>query len=195
MTEGARAYRRARARDLEALERTLTTSERTRSPRALRAPGLTPPSVTRAAHDTHQPPGAAWRGEELRWAVYNEITARRFQRSDQEWAPALRSPARRLQQLRSWPKDAPLPRWRLIEAWTIAAHGPHMAVAGRFRLAFWSEHAEHYGPRLERALARYVRCAEARPPGWPPGAIAALATFLASTMPRQARDGLRRRPL
>jgi len=128
---------------------------------------------------------AAPTGEELRWAVYNEILAQRFQRSDQQWAPALRSPARRLQQLRSWPKDAPLPRWRLIEAWTIAAHGPYMAVAGGFRLAFWSEHAEHHGPRLERALARYERCAEARPPGWPLGAIAAFATFLATTMPPQ----------
>jgi len=59
VTEGARGYRRARARDLEAPKRTLTTSERTRSPRALRAPGLTSPVGHRAAHDTHQPPGAA----------------------------------------------------------------------------------------------------------------------------------------
>ncbi len=124
-------------------------------------------------------------GEELRWAVYNEILAQRFQRSDQEWAPALRSPARRLEQLRSWSKDAPLPRWRLIEAWTVAAHGLHMSVAGGFRLAFWSEDAEHHGPRLERALARYERFSAARPPGWPTGATAGFATFLTAATTRQ----------
>ena len=79
----------------------------------------------------------------------------------------------------------PLPRWRLIEAWTVAAHGPYMAVAGGFRLAFWSEEAEHHGPRLERALARYARYVDARPVGFPAGAIAAFARFLADHTPRQ----------
>jgi len=60
-----------------------------------------------------------------------------------------------------------------------------MAVAGGFRLAFWSEQAEHHGPRLERALARYERYADARPPKWPAGAIAGFATFLATATPRQ----------
>jgi hypothetical protein len=42
-------------------------------------------------------------GEELRWAVYNEIKAKRFERTDEEWAPFLRSPAQRLEQLLVWP--------------------------------------------------------------------------------------------
>ena len=73
----------------------------------------------------------------------------------------------------------------MIEAWTVAAHGPYMAVAGGFRLAFWSEEAEHHGPRLERALARYARYADARPVGFPAGAVAAFARFLADHTPRQ----------
>ena len=66
-----------------------------------------------------------------------------------------------------WDDEVACPRWRMIEAWTIAAHGPHMAAAGGFRLAFWREEADRHGPRLERALARYGRYAEARPPGFP----------------------------
>jgi hypothetical protein len=124
-------------------------------------------------------------GEELRWAVYNEVKGSRFERTDQEWAPCLRSPARRLEQLLVWPESAPLPRWRLIEAWTVAAHGPYMAVAGGFRLAFWSEDARHHGPRLDRALARYARYADARPTGFPAAAVAAFARFLAEHTPRQ----------
>jgi hypothetical protein len=94
------------------------------------------------------------RGKELRWAVYNEVKGQRFERTDEEWAPFLRSPTRRLEQLLVWPESSPLARWRLIEAWTIAAHGPYMAVAGGFRLAFWSEEAAHLGPRLDGALVR-----------------------------------------
>jgi hypothetical protein len=124
-------------------------------------------------------------GEELRWAVYNEVKAKRFERTDQEWAPCLRSPTRRLEQLLVWPERTPLPRWRLIEAWTVAAHGSYMAVAGGFRLAFWSEHAAHHGPRLDRALARYARYADARPAGFPAAAVAAFARFLAEHTPRQ----------
>jgi len=127
----------------------------------------------------------ARRGEELRWAVYDEIKAGRFQRTDQEWAPFLRSPSRRLERLLTWPDAAPVSRWRLIEAWTVATHGPYMAVAGGFRLAFWPEHAQHHGPRLQRALARYARYADARPAGFPTGAIAAFAYFLARHTPRQ----------
>jgi hypothetical protein len=123
----------------------------------------------------------ARRGEELRWAVYDEIKAGRFQRTDQEWAPFLRSPSRRLEQLLTWPDAAPVSRWRLIEAWTVATHGPYMAVAGGFRLAFWSEQAQHHGPRLQRALARYARYADARPAGFPTGAIAAFAYFSPDT--------------
>ncbi|MGZ6669252.1 MAG: hypothetical protein ACXVH3_31685 [Solirubrobacteraceae bacterium] len=123
--------------------------------------------------------------EDLRWVVYNEVKGRRFERTDEEWAPFLRSPAHRLEELLSWSDSAPLPRWRLIEAWTVAAHGPYMAVAGGFRLAFWSEEAEHHGPRLERALARYARYVDARPVGFPAGAIAAFARFLADHTPRQ----------
>ena len=124
-------------------------------------------------------------GEELRWAVYNEVKGRRFQRTDEEWAPFLRSPARRLEQLLAWPERASCPRWRLIEAWTIATHGPYMAVAGGFRLAFWSENAAHHGPRLHRALARYARYTDARPAGFPAAPVAAFARFLARHTPRQ----------
>jgi hypothetical protein len=123
--------------------------------------------------------------EDLRWVVYNEVKARRFERTDAEWTPFLRSSEQRLEQVLASPESARLPRWRLIEAWTIAAHGPYMAVAGGFRLAFWSEQAEHHGPRLDRALARYARYADARPRGFPAGAIAAFARFLADHTPRQ----------
>ena len=128
---------------------------------------------------------AARTGEETRWAVYNEIVAARFTRSDQEWEPFLSAPARRVEELLDWPESVACPRWRLIEAWTIAAHGPHMALAGGFRLAFWSEQAEHHGPRLERALARYQRFSDARPPGWPASPVAALARFLSGHVRRQ----------
>ena len=124
-------------------------------------------------------------GEELRWTVYHEVKSRRFDRTDEEWEPFLHPPAQRLDQLLAWPENRPLERWRLIEAWTIATHGPHMAVAGGFRLAFWSEHSAHHGPRLDRALARYARYADARPAGFPAGAVAAFARFLAEHTPRQ----------
>ena len=117
-------------------------------------------------------------GEETRWAAYNQILAARFARSDQECEPFLAAPARRVEELLSWPNGMPCPRWRLIECWTIAAHGPHMAVAGGFRLAFWSEERDHHGRRLERALARYGRFAEVRPAGWPASPVAAMARFL-----------------
>lgn len=74
---------------------------------------------------------------------------------------------------------------RLIECWTVTAHGPYMAVAGGFRLAFWSEQAEHHGPRLDRALARYTRDADTRPAVFPAAAIAAFAYFLVRPTPRQ----------
>ena len=45
-----------------------------------------------------------------------------------------------------------------------------------------AEEAEHHGPQLERALARYV---DTRPVGFPAGAIAAFARFLADHTPRQ----------
>lgn len=60
-----------------------------------------------------------------------------------------------------------------------------MALAGGLRLAFWSETAEHHGPRLDRALARYQQFGGARPPGWPAGAIAGFAAFLATETARQ----------
>jgi hypothetical protein len=58
-------------------------------------------------------------------------------------------------------------------------------AAGGFRLAFWSEDARHHGPRLDRALARYARYADARPAGFPAGPVAAFARFLACHTPRQ----------
>jgi hypothetical protein len=128
---------------------------------------------------------AARRGEKIRWAVYNEILAARLARNDQEWEPFLSGSARRVEELLDWPEGIVCPRWRLIECWTVAAHGPHIAAAGGFRLAFWSEQAEHHGPRLERALARYQRFAEARPPEWPASPTAALARFLTTCVRRQ----------
>ena len=97
----------------------------------------------------------------------------------------LQTPARRLEQLLEWPLERSCPQWRLIEAWTHAAHGPYMALAGGFRLAFWAEERNHHGPRLERALARYERFPQARPPGWPTGGIAAFTRFLALHTRRQ----------
>ena len=52
---------------------------------------------------------------------------------------------RRVDELLDWPETGRCPRWRLIEAWTVAAHGPVMAAAGGFRLAFWSEDRAHHG--------------------------------------------------
>jgi hypothetical protein len=129
--------------------------------------------------------GQAPVGEDLRWAVYNKVMAARFAHSDEEWAPVLDLPCRRVAELLEWPNKRPCPRWRLIEAWTHAAHGPYMAVSGGFRLAFWSEDRGHHGPRLERALARYARYATVRPSGWPESPVAAFAAFLAAHTPKQ----------
>jgi hypothetical protein len=118
-------------------------------------------------------------GEELRWTVYREVIATRFGQTPPGWPAQLATAQRRVQQLSEWSEPNPPPRWRLIEAWTIAAHGPEMAAAGGFRLAFWRESNEHHGPRLDRALARYERYHEARPPGFPAAPIAGLAHFLA----------------
>jgi hypothetical protein len=60
-----------------------------------------------------------------------------------------------------------------------------MALAGGFRLAFWSERTEHHGPRLQRALARYERFSDARPPEWPASPVAGLARFLCGHVRRQ----------
>jgi hypothetical protein len=83
------------------------------------------------------------------------------------------------------------PRWRLIEAWSLAVHGPYMTAAGAQRLALWREAAPKHGPRLDRALARYERSAPARPPGFPATAIAAFAYFLTHHTP-PATDGAMR---
>jgi hypothetical protein len=128
---------------------------------------------------------AARTGEETRWEVYNEIMAARWARSDQEWEPFLAGPARRVEELLNWSESVVCPRWRLIECWTIAAYGPQIAAAGGFRLALWSEQAEHHGPRLERALARYQRFSDAGPPGWPASPAAALAHFFSGHVRRQ----------
>jgi hypothetical protein len=123
--------------------------------------------------------------DELRWAVYREVLAQRSACDEEDWEVLLRAPRRRIAQLAGWPHERPCERWRLIEAWTHAAHGPYMAVAGGFRLAFWSEQRYRHGPRLDRALARYRRFAHARPPGWPENPIAAWARYCAEHMRRQ----------
>jgi hypothetical protein len=60
-------------------------------------------------------------------------------------------------------------RWRLIEAWTVAAHGPYMALAGGFRLAFLatkpngsSRSAPTSPPPASKASARQ-RCSRSSP--------------------------------
>jgi len=129
-------------------------------------------------------------GKDLRWVVYNQVTSERFARPDEQWAPLLDSAIDRVKQLSHWSENVPAPpQWRLLEAWTVAAHGPYMSIAGGFRLAFWSEDAAHHGPRLQRAVARYERFSDARPPDWPTGAIAGFATFLAAaTRPLQGPE-------
>ena len=166
---------------LEELSQDETLDRRLTGARARLSEAATAVQTSTTGTEREQPRSA----EDLRWVVYNEVKRQRFERTDHEWTPFLRSPAHRLEELLSWSDGRPLPRWRLIEAWTVAAHGPYMAVAGGFRLAFWSEEAEHHGPRLERALARYARYVDARPAGFPAGAIAAFARFLADHTPRQ----------
>ena len=166
---------------LEELSQQETLDRRLTGARARLSETATATETSTTGTEREQPRSA----EDLRWVVYNEVKSRRFERTDEEWAPFLRSPAHRLEELLSWSDGEPIPRWRLIEAWTVAAHGPYMAVAGGFRLAFWSEEAEHHGPRLERALARYARYVDARPAGFPVAAIAAFARFLADHTPRQ----------
>ncbi len=78
----------------------------------------------------------------------------------------------------TWPPERPCPRWRLIEAWSLAAHGPQMTAAGGLRLAMWREASPRHGARLDCALARYARCSQARPPGFPQSPVPALAHFL-----------------
>ena len=115
------------------------------------------------ANDIGTERGQAPAGEELRWAVYREVMAQRFARDDEDWAPTCAAVRRRVAELAEWPENRPCPRWRLIEAWALAAHGPVMAAAGGARLALWREDRDHHGARLDRALARYRRHADARP--------------------------------
>jgi hypothetical protein len=167
--------------------------------------GGDPPRVP--AHPTSQasndPAQLGAEAEEIRDAVYGEVAARRWYRdsrpagqdeqlaamarADQEWEPLVARQRRRLAELADWPLEAPAPpRWRLLEAWAVAAHGPQMACAGAFRLAFFSERRANHGPRLDRALARYQRHADsARPAGWPRSPIAALARWIGETVRRQ----------
>ena len=166
---------------LEEISQDETPDRRLTSARARLSETDSAPRTSTAGSEESRPRTA----EELRWAVYNEVKGRRFERTDEEWAPFLRSPARRLEQLLAWPERTPVARWRLIEAWTVATHGPYMAAAGGFRLAFWSEDAAHHGPRLDRALARYARYVDARPAGFPATPVAAFARFLAEHTPRQ----------
>jgi hypothetical protein len=124
-------------------------------------------------------------GEELRWAVYREVMAQRFVHSDEQWELQTAASARRIEELLDWPTGRTCPRWRLIECWALTAHGPSMTAAGGFRLAFWCEERDHHGARLDRALARYGRYADVKPPGWPASPTAAFARFLTAHTPAQ----------
>jgi len=110
--------------------------------------------------------------------MYREVTAIRFSRPEEQWRTHTVAIARRLAELASWSSERSCPRWRLIEAWSLAAHGPQMTAAGGSRLALWREASPRHGARLDRALVRYARCGEARPPGFPPSPVAAFAWFL-----------------
>jgi hypothetical protein len=142
-------------------------------------------ATTLQAQTTGSGEGNARSGEKVRWAVYREVMSKRFARPEKAWAAQAAMSTRRVEELLDWPAGRSCPRWRLIECWTVSAHGPWMAAAGGFRLAFWSEQREHHGARLERALARYSRYVQARPPGWPHSPIAALARFLSGHTPPQ----------
>jgi hypothetical protein len=119
--------------------------------------------------------------------VYHEVMAQRFVHSDGQWGLQTAASARRIEELLDWPTKRACPRWRLIECWALTAHGPSMTAAGGFRLAFWCEERDHHGARLDRALARYGRYPDARPPGWPASPTAAFARFL--TAHTRAQDG------
>ncbi len=142
--------------------------------------------------------------EQVRDGVYREITARRWygdqppprtlpQRlevidgADARWAAQVTRQQRRLAALAAWSERQPPPeRWRLLEAWAVAAHGPQMTAAGGLRLAFYAEQRPNHGARLDRALERYERHAElARPAGWPRSPTAALARWITAEVPRQ----------
>jgi hypothetical protein len=142
--------------------------------------------------------------EGVRDGVYREVVARRWYgdqppprtlqerrevmaAADGRWAAAVKRQERRLAELAAWGEGQPAPeRWRLLEAWAVAAHGEQMTAAGAFRLAFYSEQRPNHGQRLDRALARYERHAElARPAGWPRSPTAALARWITSEVVRQ----------
>ena len=142
--------------------------------------------------------------EGVRYDVYREIAARRWYGdqppprtlqarrevmagADGRWAAQVTRQERRLAELAGWGEGQPAPeRWRLLEAWAVAAHGPQMTAGGAFRLAFYSEQRPNHGPRLDRALERYERHAElARPAGWPRSPIAALARWIGCEVARQ----------
>ena len=105
--------------------------------------------------------------------------------ADLAWAGPVRRQLRRIDELSTWPADQPAPeRWRLLEAWANAAHGPELTAAGGFRLAFYSE-ARH-GARLDRALNRYARhAATAAPAGWPAAPIAGLTRWIRQEVRQQ----------
>lgn len=127
-------------------------------------------------------------GEETRWAVYRQIVAAAAKPSGSELDRAITAACRRVERVETTGVGGRCERWRLIECWTHACYGPRLAVAGGFRLAFWRERTPAHGGRLDRALDRYERYREARPPAFPEGAVAGFALFLCQHTPRQ-QDG------
>jgi hypothetical protein len=144
------------------------------------------------------------RPEAIRDKVYNEIANQRWYYgtqprtmeqklermagADGHWASAVHRQARRLEALGDGRTEGegPVERWRLLEAWAVRAHGPQMAAAGGFRLAFFNE--ERHGSRLNRALKRYGRHSQlGAPAGWPTAPIAGFATWIAAET--RAQDG------
>jgi hypothetical protein len=146
--------------------------------------------LTAEAHNNRAPNETPRSREDQRWAVYREVSAVRWSRSQADWQPATAALARRVAELQTWPEPRTCPRWRVVEAWALAVHGPWLAVAGAARLALWSEQRPHHGARLDRALERYRRFVHVRPPGFPTGPVAALAHFFAHHT--TAQDGAER---
>lgn len=147
---------------------------------------ISDPTATTAANNNSTAKRPPVVGEAQRWAIYREVVGVRYSRTDEEWAPITESIKRRVGELSKWPLGwASPPRWRLVEAWALACHGVGMAAAGGARLAMWSEPRPHHGARLDRALVRYARFSQARPPGFPQSPVAGFAHLLCHHTPVQ----------
>jgi hypothetical protein len=122
------------------------------------------------------------------WAIASDGSRRWRGRPRSEWQPLVDAIEQRTAELQDWPLGRCWPLWRLLEAWTMIAWGVEYAAAGTAaRLPMWSPQHPKHGPRLQRALKRYERHREHRPPGWPDSGISALVCFLRREHPEPGR--------